>query len=328
MNDEDEDFEGGIDALIERAEEALEHGDPATAASLYAEAAEIDDEDREVLSFAIMLAAAAEDVGAVKTALDRLLEVCEDDPLALVTAAGWFYDFLLNPKAALTLLEIADERLAASKDEELRGVRVETLVLTAGCRGETGDLEGALSAAQAALALAGDDAIEVVTALAAAEIDVRRFSDAIARLSTHAEADAEAMRLMGWAHRLSGDDTKAAEAFKKAARASPELTEPITIDPAKLAAIAAKVMATLPPPLLVLARGVPVRVEALPTGQDPPRALLLTSGEDAPEAMRFFHRNIEVVAAQLDELPRIIEALLLRDLSEYMGDELDDDDLE
>lgn len=322
-------------ADLDRGFDALEAGKLDVAAACVERCQRIDRENPGVIALAAAVADANGDVETAIAHYRSMIELSPDDPMPRICAARLELRDLAEPERALETVDAAFDFIDDEADLiEAIVVRAEALLLL-----------DRIDEARAALGELATSAIDepeqafdlAELALGAADLDAALRWCEVARTSPKLEADA--LHLLGRIHEERGDRAAAIAAWQQvrvhdAAQPAPT----VTMADDEIERIALETLAELPADVRAKLERVPILIDDAPSeelvaeGLDP-RLLGLFSGaeladelEPAITNIHLFKRNLERIAADLDELAEEIRITVLHETAHYFG--LDDEDLE
>jgi predicted Zn-dependent protease with MMP-like domain len=347
-----------LDALLDKAYEALDAGDLPGARAALARARKLAPEDRDVIvlqvDLALEKAGDGEEMDRALEPLDSAVERKPEDPALAATLASYLIDLFEDYFDARPLLELAASALEVQVDGEpgdegaSRDLLVGVLLLLAEARGAMREPRAALDAARRAVEVAPDSP-EVRVALADARFDLCDLRGARDEVRQALELDpkcADAHWALGRIETASRDMAAADAAFEKAVRLDPErFFRPTRVTETELVALVEEGLAELPEAVRDFMKNVAITVEDVPamerlTDQDPPLSpgiLGLFEGTPPvheatdgpavlPRQITLFRRNIEIESSDRDELRDLALSTLVHEIGHYLG--LDEDDLD
>lgn len=342
--------------LIDEAHEAL-YGDKLDEAKrLLGEARRLDGRNIDVRLLEVDVLASE---GLVDEAVSAAEEAKEDNPKSMIIAlrlATLLLDGFDDVHAARPLLEDLARRLAKGEKPDTGGegdeqkevaedFAVEVWLTLSDVRASDHDPEGALAAADAAVALAPDDAMSRV-ARACALFDLCRVDEAekiAAQAIDRDKNNADAWWLRGRIHTVRKDHDKADKAFERAVALDGERFQPpFRISEDGFAKVIEEAMAELPDPVKNAMKNVDVIVEDVPdvavlaksapplspsaVGLFDPEPLAPAAGPGQPVRIFLYRKNLEISCASEDEMVDEIGVTLLHEIGHHLG--LDEEDLD
>jgi predicted Zn-dependent protease with MMP-like domain len=347
----DEAYEALYDERLDLARQALER------------ARRIDPKAADVRLFEIELLDAEGQSEEAVTAAEEALEQLPKSMLLKLKLATLLLDVYDDVQGARPLLENLLARLdkgekpdvgavahdADAKAEAAEDFLLEVLLTLSDARAADHDPKGALELAERAARIAHDDPMARV-ALGAALFDMCRIDDAEKAAAQAIDRDprcADAYWLRGRVLTAKGDHAGADKAFARAVQLDESRFQPpFRIDEDAFAKLMEESLEELPEQVKSYLKNVAIVVEDLPdmerlTANDPPLSpgsLGLYEGTppslvpgDSPWAhfprhITLFRKNIEISAADADELRDLVSSTLLHEVGHYLG--LDEDDLD
>ncbi len=354
---------GKIDEILDEAYEALYDGDVETARKKLDDARRADAKARDVRLLEVDILE-AEDAGeeAVAACEEVLGDMKDkgDDMVVRFRLATLMLDIYDDVGSARPHLEEIAKRIKKGDRPKMAGegdeakdaaedFALEVLLTLSDVRASDHDPDGALAAADEAIAIDKDDAMARL-ARASALFDLCRVDEAEKVLGQAVDRDgrlADAYWLRGRMLSIKGDLKDADKAFARAVTLDPERFRPphrVTEDEFVKAMEAS--LEELPEQVRNYLKNVSVAVEEMPdmarlTASQPPLSpgLLglyegtppsMSRGDDPwshfPSRITLFKRNIEASAGDEAELKDLIGSTLLHEVGHYLG--LDEDDLD
>jgi predicted Zn-dependent protease with MMP-like domain/Tfp pilus assembly protein PilF len=274
-----------IDALLDKAFEALWQGELEDARRLLDEARQIDSKDREVLLLEVDLFEAEGAGEEAVAAIEEALKLYEDDLALTFRYATLLLDIYDDVPGARPMLERVRERLkkgerpvgtnrvegaANDNDEEhdfVEELLLDVLLSLSDCRAADHDPMGALDAAEEAVQLVPDDAMARL-ARAAALFDLCRLEEAekaVAQALDREPRLADAYWLRGRLLTVRGDEKGATRALERAVSIEPErFFTPFKVSEDDFARVMEESLAALPDQVRAYLKNVVICVEDLP----------------------------------------------------------------
>jgi tetratricopeptide (TPR) repeat protein len=237
----------------------------------------------------------------------------------------------MDPGAAVPLLEDILMTLAGARSaapDKRQALELDVRLRLTEALSQSGDLEGALDAAEFALDRTGDARARFALAQARYAFgDVEGASEALSEFLREEGARADAWHLEGRVALSLDDESRAAHAFARAAALEPDAYPvPPRLPPERFEARMRAAMRALPEPLARYAAAMEVEFAAMPDlaalrAVDPPlppSTPLFLEGDRPegdpfsrlPERLVIFQRNIEVLAASEGELEEVLLSAL------------------
>ena len=344
--------------LIDDAHEALYADDLAGAKRLLEEARRIDAQHIDVRLLAIDVLAAEDIIDEAVSAAEEARDAHPKSMIVALRLATLLLDGFDDVHGGRPLLEDLAKRLhkgevpdagAGAPKDEAREIAedfaVEVWLTLSDVRASDHDPYGSLAAADAAVALAPDDAMARV-ARACALFDLCRVDDAeklVAQALDRDPKNADAWWLRGRIHTLRKDHDKANKAFERAVALDGERFQPpYRIDEDAFARAIEEAMAELPEQVKGAMKNVDVIVEDVPDVEvlkksDPPLSpsavglfdpepLMQNAGPGQPVRIFLYRKNLEITCASEEEMVDEIGVTLLHEIGHHLG--LDEDDLD
>jgi len=324
-----------LTADLDRGFDALDAGQLDVAAACVERCQRIDRKNPGVIALA---AAVADASGEIDTALAHyrsMMELTPDDPMPRICAARIELRDLGDPERALDTVSGAFDFIDDEADLiEAVVVRAEAL-LGLGQPDEAREVLGELATSAidepeqafelAELALASEDTESALKWIEVARNDPKFSTDAL--------------HLLGRIHEATGNQAAMIAAWQEVrTRDAAAPAGPVSMADDEIERIALATLAELPAEVRTKLERVPILIETAPSeelvadGIDP-RLLGLFQGTEAADDLApavttilLFKRNLERIAADLDELAEEVRITVLHETAHYFG--LDDDDLE
>lgn len=347
-----------LTALIDDAHEALYADNLEGAKKSLDEARRLDPKHIDVRLLEVDLLA-AEDL--LDEAVSAAEEAKNDNPKSMIVAfrlATLLLDGFDDVPGARPLLEDLTRRLQKGEapdtgdgvdKAETKAIAddfaVEVWLTLSDVRASDHDPHGSLAAADAAVALAPDDAMARV-ARACALFDLCKVDEAEKITAQAIDRDgknADAWWLRGRIYTLRKDNDKAEKAFARAVALDGERFQPpFRIDEDTFAKVIEEAMEELPEPIQAAMKNVDVIVEDVPdvavlAKSDPPLSpsavglfdpepLAPGAGPGQPVRIFLYRKNLEITCASEEEMVDEIGVTLLHEIGHHLG--LDEDDLD
>lgn len=347
-----------LDETLDEAYESLYEGEIEAARRKLDDARRIDPKDRDVRLLEVDILEAEEAGEEAVTACEEILGDRKDDLVVMFRLATLLLDIYDDTPEARPHLEQLAKRMGKGEKPKIEGdddgaaardFHVEVLLTLSDVRAADHDPDGALQAADEAVALDKDDAMARL-ARASALFDLCRIDEAEKVLGQAIDRDgrlADAYWLRGRMLTVKGEQAEADKAFQRAVSLDPErFRPPYRVSEEAFVAVMEKSLEELPEPVRKYLTNVSVAVEEIPTMErltasqpalspgllglyegTPPS---LARGDDPwshfPSRITLFKRNIEASAGDEEELKDLIGSTLLHEVGHYLG--LDEDDLD
>lgn len=340
---------GGIEDLLDQADEALERGEAARALALAEQALELDPDSTEALHFRAAALATLGRVDDAHEAYRLALRSAPEDLGILLGAIDLLVHDLGEERESLEdALDLAERGLSLARRLGDGERELELLLLGGTALNKLGDARGALKTLDRAAALAPEDP-DIGLERGIALFDLCRFGEALRQF----ELVLESQPTQPWAHHYlglvaerSGNGPLARKHFQLARKHAPEdFPPPVELSPESFDRAIKDALHRLPERVKRYLTNVSIVAQELPREEDlrasdpplPPVVLGLFAGSALPERttgdpwshypsqITLYQKNIQRFARSREELIEQIGITLMHEVGHFLG--LSEDDL-